>query len=203
MTGEILNTKQMPKGLAALMERAGSPRKSLPPVEKWNPPYCGDLDIKIAFDGGWSYNGSPIGREALVRLFASVLRKDEDGRHYLVTPVVRIGISVEDAPFVAVEMDVQGENVKQQIILRTNVGDIVEIGEACPLRFEIDPANDGLKPYARVRGRLDALFARPLLYQLAECFEVHPDDDQRFGVWSGGQFFDLPKDALSNDLHLA
>lgn len=189
----------MPRGLAALMERAGSPSKSLPPVEKWNPPYCGELDIRISADGTWSYNGSPIRREPLVRLFASVLRRDEDGRHYLVTPVERIGIFVEDAPFVAVEMDIQGENLTQELTLRTNVGDVFAIGEDNPLWFQVEPETSGLKPYARVRGRLDALFARPLLYQLANVFAEHPDDNQRMGVWSGGKFFDLPQNALSNE----
>lgn len=189
--------KDMPKGLAALMERAGSPSKSLPPVEKWNPPYCGDLDIHIASDGSWSYNGSPIAREALVRLFASVLRRDDDGKHYLVTPVERIGISVEDAPFLAVEMDVQGEKQSRELTLRTNVGDVVRVGEASPMWFEIAPENDGLKPYVRVRGRLNALFARPLLYQLSEFFEEHPSKPEKMGVWSGGHFFELPQDALS------
>ncbi|EFO31721.1 conserved hypothetical protein [Roseibium sp. TrichSKD4] len=189
----------IPLGLAALMERAGSPRKSLPPVEKWNPPYCGELDIRISADGTWSYNGSPIRREPLVRLFASVLRRDEDDRHYLVTPVERIGIFVEDAPFVAVEMDIQGENLSQELTLRSNMGDVFAIGEDNPLWFQVEPETLGLKPYARVRGRLDALFARPLLYQLADVFEEHPDDNQRMGVWSGGKFFDLPQNALSNE----
>nr|WP_256372748.1 DUF1285 domain-containing protein [Roseibium sp. RKSG952] len=172
------------------MERAGKNERGIPPVERWNPPFCGDLDIRIASDGSWWYLGTPIGREALVRLFASVLRKDDDGKTYLVTPVEKIGITVEDAHFIAVEMHRQGEGETQQLILRTNVGDVVEIGPEHPLRFETDPVNGGLKPYLHVRGRLEALCSRPLLYQLADYFVEDPaGPETRLGVWSNGTFF--------------
>lgn len=183
------DTSKMPAGLADLVARAGKTRGT-PPVERWNPPFCGDIDMRIASDGRWYYMGSPIGREALVRLFASVLRRDEDGRHYLVTPVERVGITVEDAPFIAVEMHAQGEGRERRLTLRTNVGDVVEADAGHPLRFEREAGTDGLKPYIRVRGRLDALLARPLLYQLAELFEEHEVDGRAMlGVWSGGVFF--------------
>ncbi|WP_371811412.1 DUF1285 domain-containing protein [Stappia sp. 28M-7] len=183
------DTSTMPAGLADLVARAGKTRGT-PPVEHWNPPFCGDIDMRIASDGRWYYMGSPIGREALVRLFASVLRRDEDGRHYLVTPVERVGITVEDAPFIAVEMHAQGEGRDRLLTLRTNVGDVVKADADHPLRFEREVGTDGLKPYIRVRGGLDALLARPLLYELAELFEEHNVDGRAMlGVWSGGVFF--------------
>ncbi|MTI43590.1 hypothetical protein JM93_02813 [Roseibium hamelinense] len=185
--------KGLPSGLTALIERAGSNPRAAPPVELWNPPFCGDLDIRIASDGTWSYLGSAIQRDALVRLFASVLRKDEDGKTYLVTPVEKIGITVEDAPFLGVEMHKDGGGANQMLVLRTNVGDVVEIGGDHPLRFVEDPKNGGLKPYVLVRGRLEALLSRPLLYELAELFETADvGGTDKTGVWSGGEFFAAP-----------
>lgn len=179
----------IPEGLAGLVARAGSNR-GVPPVERWNPPFCGDIDMRIAADGRWYYMGSPIGREALVRLFASVLRRDEDGRHYLVTPVERVGITVDDAPFLAVELHAEGKGSEQVLTVRTNVGDVVRVDDEHPLRFERETGTDGLKPYIKVRGRLDALFARPLLYQLAELFEEQPvSGNMTLGVWSDGRFY--------------
>ncbi|MEM5585446.1 MULTISPECIES: DUF1285 domain-containing protein [unclassified Roseibium] len=184
----------MPEGLKALMSRAHAGDRSPPPVDKWNPPFCGDLDIRIARDGTWFYLGTPIGRPALVRLFASVLRKDADGRHYLVTPVEKIGITVDDAPLLAVEMAVEtageGRPETRLLTVRTNLGDLVKIGPEHPLRFEKEPDSGGLKPYVLVRGRLEALFTRALMYQLADLMEVRgSDDDMETGVWSGGRFF--------------
>ncbi|MCK7615775.1 DUF1285 domain-containing protein [Roseibium sediminicola] len=184
----------MPAGLAALMSRADAGDKAPPPVEKWNPPFCGDLDIRIARDGTWFYLGSPIGRLPLVKLFASVLRRDEDGKHYLVTPVEKIGITVEDAPLLAVEMAAGGEAETQQLTLRTNLGDLVKVGAEHPLRFEKEPDSGGLKPYVHVRGRLEALFTRALMYQLADLMEHRGDD---MGVWSGGVFFAVSPDLLT------
>lgn len=182
----------MPEGLKALMSRADGKNRSLPPVDKWNPPFCGDLDIRIARDGTWFYLGTPIGREALVRLFASVLRKDEDGKHYLVTPVEKIGIEVEDAPLLAVEMAVEGSRENQQLSLRTNLGDLVQVGPKHHLRFEKEPDSDGLKPYVHVRGRLEALFTRALMYQLADLLEERAGlQGTDMGIWSGGEFFVL------------
>src|SRR3712207_2754397 len=123
--------------LARLTEALGSDdgRKGPPPVERWNPSYCGEIDMRIAADGSWHYMGSPISRPALVKLFSTVLRKDPE-RYVLVTPVERVGIAVEDAPFVAVEMAVAGEGANRQIAFRTNVDDLVPVGPEHPLRFD-------------------------------------------------------------------
>ena len=138
------------QGLQKLIEEAGGARTA-PPVERWNPPYCGDLDIVIKRDGTWFYMGTPIGRPALVRLFSSVLRKDEDGRTYLVTPVEKIGITVEDAPFLAVEMQAFQRDGEQVLAFRTHVGDVVEAGPDHPLRFAFEQTNEGIKPYITER----------------------------------------------------
>lgn len=179
-------------GLEALLSRAKYAGSGMPPVEKWNPPFCGDLDMRIARDGLWYYMGTPIGREALVRLFSTVLRKDEDGKTYLVTPVEKIGIKVDDAPFLAVEMTVHNHEGEQALTLRTNVGDVVEVGAEHPLRFVDEDKTEGVKPYVHVRGRLDALLARPLLYQLVDLGESRDVDGvEMFGVSSRGQFFSI------------
>src|SRR5918999_5224642 len=129
MTAESSNseTRTFPPGLARLITEAGNPAKPRP-VERWNPPYCGEIDMRIAADGTWFYRGTPIEREALVRLFASILRREPDGRHVLVTPVEKVGIAVEDAPFLAVEMSAAGEGATRQLTFRTNVGDIFAAG---------------------------------------------------------------------------
>ena len=187
-------------GLEALVSRAGGSGRGLPPVEKWNPPFCGDLDIEIRRDGTWFYMGTPIGRMPLVRLFSTVLRKDEDGKTYLVTPVEKIGIRVEDAPFLAVEMNVhRREDGEQVITLRTNVGDVVEAGPEHPIRFELAEGNDGVKPYVLVRGRLEALFARPVMYELvAHGEEVEIGGVTMFALRSNGCVFPLmPADELA------
>ncbi|MBG6202172.1 hypothetical protein IWQ48_003315 [Labrenzia sp. EL_13] len=187
----------MPDGLKALMSRADSKDKTPPPVDKWNPEFCGDLDMRIARDGTWYYLGSPIGRIALVKLFASVLRKDEDGKHYLVTPVEKIGITVDDAPLLAVEMAVAGEGSQQELTLRTNLGDLVKVGAEHPLRFEKEPDSGGLKPYVLVRGRIEALFTRALMYQLADMIiERDGSNAAQMGIWSGGQFYAIDAELL-------
>lgn len=177
-------------GLQALLETQSA--GSLPQVETWDPPYCGDIGMAIAADGTWTYQGSPIGRAALVKLFASVLRRDPDGRHFLVTPVEKVDVAVKDAPFLAVEMQVDGTGPDQRLTFRTNVDDIVVCGPERPLRFEEEEGSGGLKPYLRVRGRLEALVSRALYYDLVELAvardETAPD---RLGVWSGGQWFEL------------
>jgi uncharacterized protein len=164
--------------------RAGSP------VERWQPPYCGDIGLKIRADGVWLYRGSPIRREALVGLFASVLRKDADGRTYLVTPAEKVDVQVEDAPFLAVAMEVSSEGREQNLIFTTNVGDAVACGRQHPLRFAVQEPGGGLKPYALVRGRLEALLTRALAFDLA-ALRVDEIRDGRpvSGVWSGGEFF--------------
>ena len=186
-------------GLQALVERAGGNNRSIPPVERWNPPFCGDLDIVIKRDGTWFYMGTPIGRMPLVRLFSSVLRKDDDGRTYLVTPVEKIGITVEDAHFIAVEMNISNKGDEQILTFRTNTGDIVEAGASHPLRYEIVPGNEGVKPYLLVRGRLEALLARPVMYELiAHGEEISVDGKMMFAVKSKGAVFPImPADELA------
>lgn len=180
------------KGLVDMIAGASGAGKSLPPVEKWNPPFCGDLDMEIRADGTWFYMGTPIGRPALVQLFASVLRKDEDGKTYLVTPVEKVGIRVVDAPFVAVEMRATGEGDAQKLTFRTLTDDIVEAGPDNRLRFEIEKENFGLKPYLHMRGRLEALVARPVMYDLVELGEhIDIDGVSMFAVRSNGMVFPI------------
>lgn len=159
------------------------------PVHLWNPDYCGEIDMRIASDGTWFYLGTPIGRKPLVKLFASVLRKDPE-RFVLVTPVERIGIDVDDAPFVAVEMAVEGSGPDQNIVFRTNVDDAVNVNADHPLRFEIEADTGGLKPYVLVRGGLEALVNRAVFYDLVALgVEEDREDGRFFGVWSHGSFF--------------
>ncbi len=187
-----MNTSKI-QGLEGLV-RAAKDRGNAP-VERWNPPYCGDIGMKIARDGTWFYQGSPIGRFKLVQLFASVLRRDDDGKHYLVTPAEKVDVSVEDAPFLAVEMEVRGEGEGQQareLVFRTNLNDVVVCGRDHPLSFVQQVGNGGLKPYVLVRGRLQALVTRSLYYDLVELAVPDPDGSgETIGVWSGGVFFPL------------
>ncbi len=180
---------EMPKGLQALISRAGK-SKSLPPIHLWNPDFCGDLDMQIKRDGSWFYMGTPIQREALVHLFSTVLRQEEDGKYYLVTPVEKIGLTVEDAPFVAVEMDVHQQDGEQVVTVRTNCGDVVEAGPDHPIRFVQQDEDGGLKPYILVRGRLEALFGRALVHELAPYLQERDGPDgQVVGLESHGEFF--------------
>ncbi len=176
MASDTLKATTDAAGLAALISRASAQtsggKASLPPVERWEPPFCGDLDMEIRADGTWFYMGTPIGREPLVRLFSTVLRKDEDGKTYLVTPVEKVGIRVQDAHFVAVEMSVTEEAGESVLTFRTNVGDVVEAGPEHKLRFEVAGENHELKPYLSVRGRLEAMVSRAVMYDLVERGEV-------------------------------
>ena len=181
------------KGLESLAARIGQDRK--PPIERWNPPYCGDLDMRIAGDGTWFYLGTPIGRPALVRLFASVLKREGD-RHYLVTPVEKVGIKVDDAPFMAVELEVEKRGLQQSLIFRTNVDDVVRCDVDHPLRFEPEPGTGGIKPYLHVRRALWAKVTRALFFDLVELGEVREQDGARlFGVRSAGVFFPIAPEA--------
>jgi hypothetical protein len=174
-------------GLEALIKAQAA--KDLAPVEQWEPPYCGDIGLRIRSDAVWLYRDSPIARPALVKLFAGVLRKDADGRHYLVTPAEKIDVTVDDAPFLAVEMEVRGSGREQSLIFRTNVDDIVTAGPEHPLRFETEPGSSGLKPYLHVRGRLEALVTRALTYDLVQLAVTVRG--RGLGVWSGGEFFPI------------
>ena len=168
-------------------------RRPLPPVHLWNPPYCGDLDIRIARDGLWHYLGTPIGREPLVRLFASVLRRDDDDKYYLVTPVEKIGITVEDVPFIAVDFRAgTGADGAPILTFETNVGDETTAGPDAPIRIERDPETGEPTPYVLVRARLEARIDRKTFYRLVDLGEVaQTEEGEMFGVWSGGVFFAL------------
>jgi hypothetical protein len=177
-------------GLEELMKNARA--QGAPPVERWNPPYCGDIGLEIRRNGTWLYQGSPILRPALVKLFASVLRRDADERHYLVTPVEKVDVKVEDAPFLAVEMAAEGAGPAQRLVFRTNVDDVFACDAEHPLRFKSVGPEGGLKPYVTVRGRLEALLSRALYYDLVELAVTETRDGSAvLGLWSGEVFFPL------------
>jgi uncharacterized protein len=173
-------------GLAGL-RAAAEAHAHLPPVERWNPPYCGDSEMRIARDGNWFHQGRPIIRPALVRLFSTLLRKDDEG-FMLVTPAEKLAIAVEDAPFMAVLMTVEGEGENQHLSFTTNMGDPVTAGPDHPLRFVPDAKNGAPIPYLHVRGRLEARLARAVYYPLIEHAATR---DGALGVWSGQTFFAL------------
>lgn len=161
--------------------------RRLPPVDKWNPSHCGSSGMRIAEDGTWFHEGSPIGREAMVRLFSTILRREPDGRFVLVTPVEKLDIEVEDAPFVAVEMKSEGQGRDRSLAFRLNVGELVMAGPEHPLRSE--PRGNGPHPYLQVRPGLDARIVRSVYYELAELALAEGGDPP--GLWSGGVFFPL------------
>ncbi len=175
------------EGLAATAR--GAARRGPPPVHLWDPPYCGDLDIRIRRDGSWHYLGTPIGRRPLVRLFASILKREGD-RFFLVTPVEKVGITVEDAPFVAVDVDAEGAGRDQRLTFLTNVDDLTEAGPERPIRLSRDPGTGGPAPYVLVRRNLEARIDRKSFYRLVDLgTEAEVDGAPWFGVWSGGGFF--------------
>jgi uncharacterized protein len=169
-----------------------SKTRGLPPVHLWNPPFCGDIDMRISSDGLWYYMNSPIGRMPLVKLFASILRYDADGKYYLVTPVEKCGIIVDDAPFVAVRMHVDGKGQSQIIRFETNVEDGVVLDAEHPMRVADEAGTGGLKPYIVVRSNLEALVSRALFYDLVALGVTEGD---WFGVWSSGMFFPMQRAA--------
>ena len=161
------------------------------PVHLWDPPFCGDLDIRIARDGTWFYLGTPIGRPAMVRLFASILKREGE-RYFLVTPAEKVGIRVDDAPFVAVDFSTEGQGVTQQVTFVTGVGDSVIAGPDHPIRVERDAATGAPAPYVMVRAGLEALIDRKSFYRLVALGSHHPvHGTDWFGLWSGGQFFPM------------
>ena len=169
--------------------KAATKKGGLPPVHLWNPPYCGELDIRIARDGTWFYLGTPIGRKPLVRLFSTIL-KLEDGKYYLVTPVEKVGIQVDDAPFVAVDFVVEGRGEHQILTFETNVGDHVAAGPEHPIRVERDAETGEPAPYVMVRAGLEALIDRKSFYRLVEIgAHEEREGESWFGLWSGGAFF--------------
>lgn len=182
------------ESLAASIKAAKS--RGLPPVEQWNPPFSGDIDMEIRRDGTWFYEGTPIVRPGLVKLFASILIC-EDEKYFLVTPVEKVGIRVDDAPFVAVDFEVSGTGRDQRLTFTTNLEDVTVAGPDVPLRFVGDEQTGEPSPYVRVRRNLEALIDRKSFYRLVELGVHH---EGWFGVWSGGVFFgiipseDLPQD---------
>lgn len=175
------------ENLAAAAKAAG--KRGLPPVHLWNPEFCGDLDMRIARDGTWFYMGTPIGRKELVRLFSTILRRDGD-EYFLVTPVEKVGIKVDDAPFVATDFEAIGTGQDQDLTFETNVGDVVVAGPENPIRVVRDPETGEPSPYVLVRRNLEALIDRKSFYRLVEIGS-HEDQggESWFGLWSSGQFF--------------
>ncbi|MGB5865250.1 MAG: DUF1285 domain-containing protein [Sulfitobacter sp.] len=182
------------EGLAASVK--ASKTRGLPPVEQWNPPFCGDIDMEIRRDGTWFYEGTPIGRPGLVKLFASILIREDD-TYFLVTPVEKVGIRVQDAPFVAVDFEASGEGPEQRLSFTTNLGDITVASQDAPLRFVRDEQTGEPSPYVRVRRNLEALIDRKSFYRLVDLGVHH---NGWFGVWSGGTFFGIiPSDELPTE----
>ena len=191
MSGQNI-VKPSAEGIAA-SAKAAQKGKGLPPVHLWNPPFCGDLDMRIARDGTWFYLGTPIGRPELVRLFSTILRKDGDN-YFLVTPVEKVGITVDDAPFVAVDFEASGTGRDQDLTFHTNVGDVAQAGPDHPIRVVRDPETGEPSPYILIRANLEALIDRKSFYRLVEIGTHH---DGWFGLWSGGEFFGMiPSDEL-------
>lgn len=171
------------EGIAATIRAAKG--RGLPPVHLWNPEFCGDLDMRIARDGTWFYLGTPIGRPEMVRLFSTILKK-EDGKYFLVTPVEKVGITVDDAPFVAVDFEVAGQGRDQVLTFTTNVGDSAAAGPDHPIRVVRDAETGQPSPYVLIRANLEALIDRKSFYRLVELGEHH---DGWFGIWSANRFF--------------
>lgn len=196
----MANERQASKatGLDGLASNArGASGKGPPPVHLWNPPFCGDLDMRIGPDGTWYYMKTPIGRPALVKLFASVLKREGDS-YFLVTPVEKVGITVDDAPFMAVELRIEDREGGRVLHFRTNVDDWVACGPDHRLRFEPEPNTGGLKPYLHVRRDLWAKVSRALFYDLVDMGEEREiGGEAMFGIASGGEFFPMaPADDL-------
>ncbi|MBY5933670.1 DUF1285 domain-containing protein [Tateyamaria omphalii] len=161
--------------------------RGLPPVHLWNPPFCGDLDMRIARDGTWFYQGTPIGRPGLVKLFSSILKREE-GKYFLVTPVEKVGITVDDAPFVAIDFEASGAGQDQVLSFVTHVDDVAVAGPEHPIRVERDAETGEPSPYILIRADLEALIDRKSFYRLVDLGTHH---DGWFGVWSSGQFFGI------------
>ncbi|WP_195820936.1 DUF1285 domain-containing protein [Roseobacter sp. MH60115] len=173
------------ESLAASLTAAKT--RGLPPVHLWNPPFCGDLDMRIARDGTWFYQGTPIGRPGLVKLFSSILKKEGE-KYFLVTPVEKVGITVDDAPFVAVDFEASGAGEDQVLTFETQVEDRAVASADLPIRVVRDPETGEPSPYIRIRAELEALIDRKSFYRLVDLGVHH---DNWFGVWSKGTFFPI------------
>jgi hypothetical protein len=176
---------------AASSEAADGGAAGLPPVHLWNPEHCGDIGMEIRRDGSWWYAGSRIRRERMVKAFSRILRKDGDGLHYLVTPVEKVVVHVEIAPFLAVRVDAIGQGAERRLRFTTNLGDEVDAGPDRPIRVETDPETGEPRPFVRVRADLDALLTRSTFIELAGLGEPAPDDPDRLVVYSLGETFEL------------
>ncbi|WP_306004497.1 DUF1285 domain-containing protein [Aquicoccus porphyridii] len=197
MSGQMTVKPSLEGVLASAKATKGA--KGLPPVHKWNPPFCGDLDMRIAQDGTWFYLGTPIGRPELVRLFSTILRKDGDD-YFLVTPVEKVGITVDDAPFVAVDFTHEHEGQDQALTFFTNVGDRATASEANPIRVEIDADTGEPRPYVLIRANLEALIDRKSFYRLVDLGAHHEIDGVAwFGLWSEGRFFPIVRSSDIKD----
>jgi len=183
-------TSDIPLGLASLQREAARAR-ALPPVEGWNPALCGEIDIRITRDGSWLHQGAPIARKELVRLFSTILRKDPDG-YFLVTPAEKLRITVDDAPFVAVLLTVEGAGQDGRLVFTTNVGDEIVAGSDNPIRVVSDPQTQEPSPSLHVRCGLVARISRAVFYQLADLATPGTGEHRgQLGVWSDGVFFPL------------
>ena len=173
----------------AAAAKAATKEKGLPPVHLWNPPFCGDIDMRIARDGTWYYLGTPIGRAPLVKLFSSILKREGD-RYFLVTPVEKVGIRVDDAPLFAVDFEVSGEGRDQSVTFTTKTEDTATLGPGHALRVVRDEATGEPSPYIHIRAGLEARIDRKSFYRLVDLctHEAHEGRDW-FGVWSSGLFF--------------
>lgn len=188
-TDQQKTAKPTADGIAQAAKKAG--KKGPPPVHLWDPEFCGDLDMRIARDGTWFYLGTPIGRMPLVRLFSSIIRKDGDD-YFLVTPVEKVGITVDDAPFVAIDFDVTGSGKDQEITFTTQVDDTAIAGPDHPIRVNRDPETGEPSPYVLIRANLEALIDRKSFYRLVDI-GAHSaiEGESWFGVWSKGTFFPI------------
>ncbi len=191
MTSSSATTIRLEETLKAILPE-GKLDGKLPPVHLWNPAQCADIDMEIRADGSWWHEGGEIRREALVKLFSRILRKDEDGNTYLVTPYEKVIVHVEDAPFLAVRVDRVGDpGPDQTLAFLTNLDDITLAGPETPVRVDTDAETGEPSPYVRVRGQLDAKLTRAAFYELVEMAVPSPDDSAVLGVWSRGTFFPI------------
>jgi len=179
------------ESVALSAQAVAGKKRGLPPVQEWDPPYCGDLDIRIRRDGTWDYLGSRIERPGLVRLFSTILRKEGE-KYFLVTPVEKVGITVDDKPFVAVDFEVEETEAGPALRFETNVGDTLVAGPDHPIRVERAPETGEPAPYVLVRSNLEALIDRKSFYRLVEIGTRH---EGWFGLWSAGEFFPVIPEA--------
>ncbi|MFL1465658.1 DUF1285 domain-containing protein [Marinobacter sp. HN1S83] len=182
-----------PENIAKQVEQSGDSGKGLPPLDKWNPELSGDIDIRITRDGQWIYEGEPLAREAIVRLFSTILRREDDGQYYLVTPVEKWRVQVEDAPLLAHTLQVKGQGADQTLYLTTNVGETLAVGNEHPLSVGRYPGSDEPRPVVVVRHGLEARLVTAAYYDLAEHVSEGQTDDGSpiLGVWSGGNFYEI------------